>query len=62
MHRRIRIPGCAAAQVCRCKAAVNLADLTLNNLQIGEMLDVTTANNDSFGWRTDMACLLILPE
>lgn len=48
MHRRVWIPGCTAAQVCRCKAAVNLADLTVDNLHIGEML-VNTANNDSFG-------------
>lgn len=49
MHRTVWIPGCAAAQVCWYKAAVNLADLTVDNLHIGEMLNVNTANNDSFG-------------
>lgn len=44
MHRRAWIPGCAAAPVCRCKVDLNLANLTVGDLHIEEMLDVNMAN------------------
>lgn len=49
MHRRVWIPGCAAGEVHRCKTAVNLAELTVDNLHKGETLNVNMINDDWFG-------------
>lgn len=36
-------------QICRCTAAINLAEFTVDDLHMREMLVVNTANNDSSG-------------